>query len=340
MYSDGDLDAAMEGGVLSPDAVQAFRAFVAGRRTTPDVDEEHFRLLTGFNDIFVSIAILLMLVAASWLGNLVQVGLGNVAVAGLSWGLAEYFTRQRRMALPSILLLLGFVVGVFVGLIRLTVSPDALFVPGGSYQLAGCAAVAAAAAWLHWRRFKVPITVAAGVAAALLTALALLVTAVPVLREHGVMPLVLAGGLTAFAIAMAWDSRDPLRQTRRSDVAFWLHLSAAPMIVHPVFSMLGVTNGHADSLSAAAIAVAVYLGLAVVALGVDRRALLVSALVYVFYAISQLFEAAGTPGATGALAALVIGSALLLLSAFWHRARRLVVARLPQSLQRRLPPIS
>jgi hypothetical protein len=38
-----------------------------------------------------------------------------------------------------------------------------------------------------------------------------------------------------------------------------------------------------------------------------------------------------------ALTALVIGSALLLLSAFWHQARRMVVQPLPEGLRARLP---
>ena len=39
-------------------------------------------------------------------------------VAGTAWGLAEFFTRQRRMALPSIMLLLAFVGGVFAAGVR------------------------------------------------------------------------------------------------------------------------------------------------------------------------------------------------------------------------------
>ena len=38
-----------------------------------------------------------------------------------------------------------------------------------------------------------------------------------------------------------------------------------------------------------------------------------------------------------ALTALVIGSALLLLSAFWHQARGAIVRPLPESLRDRLP---
>jgi hypothetical protein len=40
-----------------------------------------------------------------------------------------------------------------------------------------------------------------------------------------------------------------------------------------------------------------------------------------------------------ALTALVIGSALLLLSAFWHTARRMIVSQLPEDVRRRLPAL-
>ncbi|CCG40785.1 hypothetical protein [Magnetospirillum molischianum] len=340
MYTDHDLDAAVAAGAISPEAATDLRNFIARRAAAPAADEEHFRLLTGFNDIFVAIALLLMLTAAGWLGGQVGSSGGGLFVAILSWGLAEYFTRRRRMALPSILLLLGFVGGVFLAAAGQVTSTDLLVGTNMGYPLAGCAALAAGAAWLHWRRFMVPITVAAGAGAAILTVAALLLALVPPLRLHGGMPLMLAGGLVAFALAMRWDSSDRTRMTRRSDVAFWLHLAAAPLIVHPAFSMLGVIDGGSSEEVVAIIAVAVYLILALVALAVDRRALLVSALAYVFYAISALFEAAGTPGATEALAALVIGSALLLLSAFWQRARRPVVSLLPESVQARLPPLA
>ena len=57
------------------------------------------------------------------------------------------------------------------------------------------------------------------------------------------------------------------------------------------------------------------------ALAIDRRALLVSALAYVLYALNRLFEQFGAVELNVALTALVIGSALLMLSAFWHQAR-------------------
>ncbi len=53
MYSESELEGAVAAGALSPEAAAALRDYVAGSRASPAVDEEHFRLITGFNDIFV-----------------------------------------------------------------------------------------------------------------------------------------------------------------------------------------------------------------------------------------------------------------------------------------------
>lgn len=187
----------------------------------------------------------------------------------------------------------------------------------------------------------VPITVAAGAAALTVTVIALLVTAIgpgsideP---ESFFIPLVFVAGIAIFAFAMRWDASDRTRQTRRSDVAFWLHLLAAPMIAHPLFTWVGVTDGDNIGLGAALGVLAVYVAMGIVALAVDRRALLVSALAYVLVALTFLFERFGAVELNVALTALVIGSALLTLSAFWTPIRRIVVDQLPGSIQGRLP---
>lgn len=348
MYSDGDLEAAVEAGALTPEAAAALRGFTAARAASPIVDEEHFRLVTGFNDIFVSIAAALLLAAVAWLGAQVWPAFGPAATAAASWALAEYFTRARRMALPSILLLGAFVLGVFgavfAALLLGTAGADAhvTFDDGSAearlaaLKAAVAAACAAGAAWLHWRRFRVPITVAAGAGAGVGLLFALVIAAVPQAQAH-VRVLLFVGGIAVFALAMRWDMADPARITRRSDVAFWLHLLAAPLIVHPIFSALGLLDASATGGLAAAIALLLYAGLAAVALAVDRRALMVSALVYVLAAFGELFRTVGDASTSLALTGLLIGSALLLLSAFWHRARRAVVMRLPGELRRRLP---
>lgn len=351
MYSDTDLEAAIAAGAMSPQDAQNFRDYIAGSRMTPAVDEEHFRLLTGFNDIFVAIAAAILLVAVAWIGNEIPPRLdidgpspfGGLFVAATAWGLAEFFTRKRRMALPSILLLLAFFGGVLatafvaialgVGTPNLENNERAI-----SAVAAVSAAIAAASAWMHWRRFRVPITVAAGAAAVVGVALATIAFAIGEVEgmDTILLSFALLLGIGVFLFAMWWDASDPSRQTRRSDVAFWLHLLAAPMIVHPIFSLLGLTDGSA-STGEAVIVLLVYVALGLTALAIDRRALLVSALAYVLWALTDLFERFGAVELSFALTALVIGSALLLLSAFWHDARRIVVRTLPGQLQSKLP---
>jgi len=108
------------------------------------------------------------------------------------------------------------------------------------------------------------------------------------------------------------------------------------MIVHPIFTLLGLNNGSA-SLSEGLIVILLYIALGITALAVDRRALLVSALAYVLWALADLFKRFGAVELNIALTALVIGSALLLLSAFWRQARAAIVRPLPESLRDKLP---
>jgi uncharacterized membrane protein YfcA len=302
------------------------------------------------------IAAAILLFAVGWIGQEAGSALGLMiesdgpsplapgAVALTSWALALFFSAKRRMALPSILLLLVFVGAVFgtaaFGLV-LAVGPeqfDTNYVLG-SLVLSAAAAIAAIGAWLHWKRFRVPITVAVGAAAVAAIASGLLIAALGDLdgtNRDLLLGFVLLLGIGVFLFAMRWDGSDRARVTRRSDVAFWLHLLAAPMIVHPIFTLLGLNDGDATILEGLTV-VALYVVLGLVALATDRRALLVSALAYVLWALTELFERFGAVELNIALTALVIGSALLLLSAFWSQARAAIVGKLPEPLTGRLP---
>lgn len=362
MYSEADLEAAVAAGAISPDAAAGLRQFVAAQQGALPADEEHFRLLTGFNDIFVGLATVILLVAVAWLANTLPPKLdtfgpspvAGIGVAAAAWGLAEFFTRRRRMALPSIILLLAFVGGVFeaVGVLGAIIVDNAYGPNVGDYLgeatamtmvftvLSAAALAAVVAAWVHWRRFMVPITVAAGTAA--LAALIVGLVAIALGDRDWVPDLlrfvVLVLGVGVFAFAMRWDASDVRRETRRADVAFWLHLLAAPMIVHPVFTLLGLTEGGAG-VGEAVIVITLYLLLGLAAVAVDRRALLVSALAYVLWALNSLFRASGAIELSFALTALVIGSSLLILSAFWGQTRRTILGPLPEGLRARLAPI-
>jgi hypothetical protein len=256
--------------------------------------------------------------------------------------MAEYFTLQRRMALPSILFLLAFVGGVFMAVaLLLNGGSDGQTLDAhdqkGALYLAVAAAVSAGAAFLHWRRFQVPITVAAG-ATALGGIIVFLILAIVPSAAIFITWILFFVGLALFAFAMRWDMQDPARQTRKSDVAFWLHLAAAPMIVHPVFVSLGVSGGEPSVMAAFAV-LAIYVFIAIIALIVDRRALMVSALSYVLFAVFALLQQFGMVDLNVAIAILVIGSGLLLLSAFWNKMRGLLLPLVPAQWRDRLPAV-
>lgn len=342
MYSEQDLRDAVAGGAITDDAARALRAHVAEMRQMPVTDEENFRLVNSFNDIFVSIAAVLLLVAMAGIGNAITAGLAGVLVAVAAWFMSEFFTKRRRMALPSIILMLAFVGGIVAAPIQFVAESSF----GDNERIAGALVAAsfvagALGAWMHWRRFMVPITIAAICGTTAAATIALIIVGLGPQNidnpEAVMLPMVFIAGLIVFAYAMRWDTSDRTRETRRSDVAFWLHLLAAPMIAHPLFYWLGITDGGVVGIGGVILVLAVYVAFGILALAIDRRALLVSALAYVLFALAGLFDEYGMVELSVALTALVIGSALLTLSAFWPGIRASVVGALPNDLRDRLP---
>ncbi|MDH5178925.1 MAG: hypothetical protein OEZ39_00270 [Gammaproteobacteria bacterium] len=328
MYSDEDLNNAVENGIFSASDVDKFRQFVAETKQTTLVDEENFRLLSGFNDIFVVIACVLLLgsVLAVFGSEHKQTGL--ILFTVVAWGLAEFFVRRRKLALPAIVLLLAFVGGAFF----LTLT---YFKPVDETSFMIATAVATLAAYMHWRQFRVPITVAAGAAALSGFVIFMTLAIFPGIKEW-ILLLIFLCGLLMFAYAMYWDMSDRQRVTRFSDVAFWLHLTSAPLIIHPIFAVLQVTK-HDASLTSMFVVPVLYLLMIFISLVIDRRAFMVSSLFYVVFALAKIFESFGSVGKSFAITGIVIGSALLLLSAFWHTARVWLLGLMPAHITARLP---
>lgn len=326
----GDVKDAVAAGVLPQQHAQALLAFVAQSRQSPSQpDEESFRFIRSFNDIFVTIAIALVLFALNSLLSGISRPVSMLAIAAGSWAMAEYFTRHRRMAFPSIVLLGAFVISVFFGVADLL-----NFSASSPYEgtAAAVGAVAAAiAAGAHWLRFHVPITVAAGMAALVVFAMAMFGV------DSAPSVVMLGGGLVTLAVAMLFDTKDRHRLTRKADIAFWLHMLAAPLIVHGLFTILGILTGSLSSAQAGAV-LAFYAVFGLLALTIDRRALLVSSLIYVLYAASTLIASSGFKDYSSGITALAIGVFLLLLSAGWSHLRALVVKMIPQALRDLVPP--
>jgi hypothetical protein len=375
MIFDEVLDLAIARGVISADQGRALRDLAAEHRAPdqpgsapsadidksdidkPDIaqlnigaDEEALRFVTGFADIFVSIGLALFFGSSAYFIRAYAGATGMWAsLVVLAWLLAEFFSRQRRQALPSIILLGLFAASSFMATsgfiaeLYPTAPLNWWHPPGGqewmlthapSTAVAGC--VTAILTGLHYWRFRVPITIAAMAASVTAAVIGLSFWLMPDMNAHLFNGLLLGAGILVFLLAMWFDMSDLQRLTRRTDIAFWLHLLAAPLIVHPLIANLGYQRGTLDTHAAMAI-LAMFLGLGLVSLVIDRRALLVSGLTYAGIAFGTLLQKSGIADDTPAATLLALGLFILLLSALWHRLRQLLLRLLPAALVIRLP---
>jgi hypothetical protein len=265
----------------------------------------------------------------------------------LSVMLALYFTRRRRMVLPSIVLTCAFGLSVAtavlwaLGLGEMTQVPSTLTVLG-----TGAAIIAGLVLWF-WQ-FKVPFTMFLIGAAALAALLMSISTAAPVAlyldwttlfdlgRGSRLAIGTLAFGIVAFVAGMVFDMRDPHRIGRYSASGFWLHLLAAPALVNTV----AVTFLNRDSASG-------YVGLAVsllvitlLALVIDRRSFLTAGIGYLGFLLALVLtpEDGGGPG-HWAVVMIVLGGFITLTGAFWTNWRGALLRALPDFPGKaRLPP--
>lgn len=341
-----DLQGAVRAGILSPPQLEALATYLEGLRqpSISSVDAEELRFVRGFHDIFISIGIGTLLFGLFFFLTFTRNwGLNFAGMAVAIWVLSEIFARRMRLALPSFILSILFLPATLLAVIfvtadlmpgassdgsqKLQTAMDSL--PGSALVLLTVAATAIAA--LHYWRFRVPV----GVAVICSGAICSLLAAAHAVDENFVgdyLPWIgLAAGLSAFAAAMYFDSRDLTRRTVNSDKAFWLHFLAAPLMVHSLQTLImsGLYNTGAGELVLASMMITLVLMLAFVALLVDRRAILVSGLGYFGVAVSMLLWNAEVSNMTGvSVTLLVLGSFILLLGSAWVPLRRKLLAHL------------
>ncbi len=337
------LAAAVSEGILTEDQAERLTDFWTNRgthspvaETLPHADIEEVRFVRGFHDIFISLGLVILMVGLIYgLNGILPAWAISAVGAAAIWGLAEIFSRRMRLALPSFLLSLAFTPFFFMACFGLVVDQDltslnmdgwrqtyesALVIPTSLIALAG--------AVLFYLRFKVPVGIAGITGGCLFIAAVLIEMAFPGLIENNHMLFILSLGLVTFALAMSFDAKDPARVTLNSDKAFWLHLMAAPFIVHSILAWVSGFSGQ-GSTGYSVTVIGLFLVLATVALVVDRRALLVSAMSYLGFAIGYLItEANISEEAAFAVTLLVLGSFILLIGSAWSFLRRLLLAPL------------
>jgi hypothetical protein len=365
MLDEDDLEAAVAEGIVTPAQLDALRAFAGSRRHAAErADDERFRFMRGFNDFFFAVGIVLFGIGIAYFAGIDPIK--NLAAAGLIWGLAEFLVRRMRLVLPGILLACLFAFFAFrltefdwPHVAQLIGSPLRLpigFPPSpvlGSLEpiaMAVKALVAGLAATAFYARFRLPFALLL-----IASSIVLLVSKVfgALIFPRVVTPslILLVCGFGVFAAAMIYDLSDRLRVTRAADCAFWLHLLAAPMIVHSLIRLIlptpaGVAPFGLGMNTTSAVTIFVIVAfLTAVAVLIDRRALLVSALIYlgtaIGYALTGAVHAdAGNRPAVFFATLVILGAMVLALGVGWQPLRRLFLRLFPSAFVDRFPPVA
>lgn len=349
MPTPDDWSAAVAAGLVDRAGAERLAAFFASRERAEFAgDAEAVRFVRGFHDIFLAMGVAVLVAGVAFAAVLAAgIPVATIAPAVVAWGLAEVFARKRRLVLPSVVLAAAFATATGLTVATLYALGVDLATAGSTDLPAGWdegvvgmvgAAGGLAGALAFYIRFRLPFAV--GVAA--LSAVALVLVGLLLWAPHDDVfaAVMLAAGLAVFALAMSFDLADPGRSGLASDNAFWLHLVAAPVLVYSVIGLLGVESRFDLGLSDALVVVGVVVALGLVALAVDRRALLVAGLGYLGFAIGRLIAATEFSGeAIFAATLVVLGLLMVALGTGWQPARRGILRLLPAGLVARLPAV-
>jgi hypothetical protein len=319
MFDKTDIRAAVESGAISDEAAKRFEAFLKARNDPERMlDPENLRFLSNFNDVFLTIGIVVLMTGMGFLSAIsvtnllglngmsepqsmfearaladsirLAIVLSPIPLVAGAWLLAEYFCGKRRLLLPSMALSVTVVVSsavIAAGLASFFVDPvetasraDRDFNLWSILFNIGYAgfAAAAVAAGAIFWRFRLPFSLFL-----LAGAIAgLFYTAVAQLAGFGAVGsglAMLAVGIATLVAAVIFDMKDPTRSTRSSDHAFWLHLAAAPQIIIGMRDLLLGSGVAPASMAEATMMLLVLVAFALLSLALNRRALIVSGLV-------------------------------------------------------------
>jgi hypothetical protein len=303
------------------------------------------RLVRGFHDILVTIGVF------TALGGLLGLA-GGVPTLIAIIVLAEILVRRQNLALPAFVLTLAII--LVVAKIALPIAKD-FFTAGDRppgplfffFFLVPCVTLTP----FYWR-YRIPVALAILIFSLLATASIIImmllesISGFNVWQQKTFLIMGLFFSFVLFSIGLRFDISDPMRNTRRSDIGFWLHLATAPILLFFTFSVLfPVENANLwlaidASLSNALIAMAVVALFMLIGIIIDRRAFVTSGLVSLGAAIYVVArESQIDINELSFLPVLGVGIVVLSLGISWQRLRGRLIKLLPQAIQKRVPPV-
>ncbi|MDK4731053.1 hypothetical protein [Rhizobium sp. CNPSo 3490] len=320
--------------------VETQKAIAAEERAWSDTETPRF--VRGFHDVLITIGVIVALVGLWGLAPLYAV---PVAIIVLS----EILVRRQRLALPAVSLTIALFCWTFLLMSRVFTPWTSEIGADLTQFLAGFPILLG----VYYARYRVPLSLALTIMSTLALVLTLLLRLVQWLSgnpaffvDHlGVLAAVaFVCALGLFATALYFDLGDRLRRTTRSDIAFWLHLGAAPALLYSAVSLLsfgeaGRIFDPANMSARTPVVVATVAALMLIGLVIDRRAFVTSGLLSLGVAIFSVVRKGNATVDTYIFTTLiVVGAIVLIIGTGWMPLRRLVLRALPPAIANRLPP--
>ena len=317
MISKSLLHKAVEQNILTTDQVEPLYQFIH-QQDSGDIianPEEPLRFIRSFGDVFITIGIILLVLAI----NMAELtGYAYfIPVAGFVL-ISEWLVRVRKLALPGIAILMAI-------LYFINKAIEFNHQEATTFGLA----ILSLTSLVYYLRYKMPFS--------LLPLTMGLVAIVIIQLGWNVMenPAIFAVmGFIIFMVAMAFDMLDTKRVSHLSDTAFWLHLLAAPLMVHGLmFSTLSSNIQWIQSIDAEFIIISFFMMFFLLALLVDRRSMLVSTQIYMIYAVTQLLQnQINNTQNVLMLVLMALGLFVLFFGTYWYLTRRFIYSFLSKTV--------
>lgn len=310
------LKSAAEKGLINSNQIEPLYDFLKHNTSAAILDnteneegqtEEPLKFIRSFGDVFITLGIVLLVIAINMLGLTSYYYIIPVAIFVV---LAEWLIRIRRLVLPGMAILISIL--YFVHQAFGTSDEQT-----GMIQLL----ITAITSLIFYLRYKMPFSLLP--LAGSVVAMIVMQIGLDVLKHPGIF---VGLGICVLAVALWFDSRDTGRVSHLSDSAFWLHLLAAPLIVHGV--MLNVLDGNSflvELMSRELLIILFFVFFFLLALFIDRRAMLVATQLYVIYALTGLLKE-NINSAQDVMIYVLVGLGLFVIyfGTYWYKTRYLI----------------
>ncbi len=299
---------AAEKGIISKEQVNVLLDFINAEQTITESRSstgEQLKFMRSFGDIFIALGVLLLAITSNQLALTFTYQLITISVFFI---ISEWLVGHKRLVLPGIVLLLSIL--FFVNQVADQSLPEYNYLDEILTILTSL---------LFYLRYKMPFSLYPVAVGSIFLVIG--VSGVDAIEQPYIFVVL---GLITFCVAMWYDSRDTRRITSLSDNAFWLHLLAAPLIVHGVMVSLLISehnNLQDNSLYILLLCIVFFF----IALFVDRRAILVSSFAYASYSVFKLaYQQFMQIDNLSLFILMGIGLFIIVFGTYWYRIRKWV----------------